>query len=239
MGIPGFTGGQVPGFSATGRAQRETQRPQQGQGWVLQLPEPRARPRPCPLAPAAGGPQHRLRALPARSSAPRCCCQPGTPGDAQSHPLVWRAPCSAPSSGAHGWHRAWSHGTGPRRCLSPTVPCFCHREPQPGSRGAWPQRGHVSHGQPAPCGAPAVPPPARCCLLQAPSSARRCPVLRHGSASSVPAGGDGGATAPDSCPSPRITSSSSHHTTSHHITTSHRHHAPAPVSVCPGCSRAR
>lgn len=232
MGIPGFTGGQVPGFSATGRAQHETQQLQQGQGWALQLPEPRARPRPCLLAPAAGGPQHGLRALPARSSAPRCCCQPGTPGDAQSHPPVWRAPRSALSLGAHGWHRTWSHGTGPRRCLSPTVPCFCHREPQPGSRGA-----RV---------------PRAACTMWGSCRAAPCPLL--------PAAGSQLRTALSCaaarlsqlrpcrrrwrCHSPWFTSEPSHHITSssssssHHIT-SHCHHAPAPVSVCPGCSRAR
>lgn len=167
---------------------------------------------------------------------PTGTCSRGTPAQAEGSPSPQLCPLVLPPAWDPWGRTELPPGvTGPtlspvlggarlaqsmERCLSPTVPCFCHREPQPGSCGAWPQRGHVSHGQPALCGAPAVPPPARCCLLQAPSSARRCPVLRHGSASSVPAGGDGGATAPGSRPSPRITSSSSHHITSHHHITS-------------------
>lgn len=238
MGIPGFTGGQVPGFSAMGRAQRETQRPQQGQGWALQLPEPRARPRPCPLAPAAGGPQHRLRALPARSSAPWCCRQPGTPGDAQSRPPVWRAPRSARPRGRSAGTEHGATARGPGGASAPLSPAFATESPSQalvvhGLSGGTCPTGSLPRVGLLPC---RPLPAAACCRLSAPHGA----VLCCGTAQPAPSLQEA-MEVPQPLVHVRALASHHHHhhITSHHITTSHRHRAPAPVSVCPGCSRAR
>lgn len=195
MGIPGLTGGQVPGFSAKAK------------GHDLRRAGPGTRGRAGPGCCGGGSP------VPDGSSpTPQLCplaLPPARPdGDILGRPhgvVLPRSPPAQPST--QGWpvQDTQPRHAAPMAVSAPLLPTAAADSPGHAlvARGlsSGLVRGHVPPRQPVPRLRGALPCcPAACHQLWAPGSAPHCPPLRHSRASTVLAGSDGGTGASVSHP---------------------------------------